>query len=114
MSLPTLAGMSFTTSSKSFGDGLPSTMRTRRQPSKAALTRCSANVISPTRFATVELSASVRQREDKIVAAAKGILRDADLAGPNDQFGNALAAFNRRPEPDTENCVKDAVGAAEG
>ena len=51
---------------------------------------------------------------DKIVAAAKGILRDADLAGPNDQFENALAAFNRRPEPDTENCVKDAVGAAEG
>lgn len=52
--------------------------------------------------------------EDDATAQAKGILRDQDLAGPNERFLKAVAFFSRRPEPDLENCVKEAVGAAEG
>lgn len=52
--------------------------------------------------------------EDEVIAKARGILRDQDLAGPNDQFIKAVGFFNRRPDPDVENCVKEAVGAVEG
>ena len=52
--------------------------------------------------------------EDQVIAAARGILRDPDLAGPNEQFLKAIGFFSRRPEPDVENCVKEAVGSVEG
>ncbi len=52
--------------------------------------------------------------EDLVVAEARGILRDPELSGPNDQFLKAVGFLSRRPEPDKENCVKDAVGAVEG
>ncbi len=52
--------------------------------------------------------------EDQVVAKARGILRDDDLAGPNEQFLKAVGFFSQRPLPDVENCVKEAVGAAEG
>jgi hypothetical protein len=56
----------------------------------------------------------VGAREAEIaIAEARAILRDPDLAGPDDQFQKAIGFFNRRPEPDVENCVKDAVGAVE-
>ena len=47
------------------------------------------------------------------IAEARAILRDPNLAGPDEQFQKAIAHFNRRPKPDVENCVKDAVGAVE-
>lgn len=52
--------------------------------------------------------------EDQVVAEARSILRDEDLAGPNDQLLKAIGFFSQRPEPDEENCVKEAIGAAEG
>jgi hypothetical protein len=51
---------------------------------------------------------------EEVIATARGILRDGRLVGPNDQFLKALGFFNQRPKPDTENCVKEAVGALEG
>jgi hypothetical protein len=51
---------------------------------------------------------------DEVVAAARGILTDERLAGPDEQFSKALAFFNQRPKPDLENAVKEAIGAAEG
>ena len=50
---------------------------------------------------------------EAVIAQARGILRDPDLAGPDEQFQKAIGFFNRRPNPDVENCVKDAVGAVE-
>lgn len=52
--------------------------------------------------------------QDAAIAEARGILRDPDLSGPDEQFQKAVGFFNLRPEPDTENCVKEAVSAVEG
>jgi len=52
--------------------------------------------------------------QDVVVAEARGVLRDPDLAGPNEHFLKAIGFFSRRPEPDKENCVKEAVAAVEG
>jgi hypothetical protein len=52
--------------------------------------------------------------QDEAVAMARGILRDVSLKGPDEQFQKAIAFYNRRPEPDCENCVKEAVSAVEG
>ena len=41
------------------------------------------------------------------------LLQDQKYKGPDEQFGKALNHLNRRPAPDNENCVKDAVGALE-
>ena len=52
--------------------------------------------------------------EDKVVTQARGLLRDPNLAGPNAQFLKAIGFYSRRPTPDDENCIKEAVGAVEG
>jgi len=52
--------------------------------------------------------------QEKAIAEARGILRDPDLSGPDQQFQKAIGFFNRRPEADCENCVKEAVSAVEG
>lgn len=41
------------------------------------------------------------------------LLHDEKFKGPDEQFAKAIEHLNRRPEPDEENCVKDAVGAIE-
>ena len=51
--------------------------------------------------------------QEEPIAEARAILRDPELSGPDKQFQKALAFYNRRPEPDCENCVKEAVGAVE-
>lgn len=51
---------------------------------------------------------------DRGVARARVLLADPRFAGPDEQFGRAVEAFSRRPEPDCANAVKDAVGALEG
>lgn len=51
---------------------------------------------------------------DAVVAEARGILRNPRFQGPNDQFLKAVGFYSQRPEPDEENCVKEAVGAVEG
>jgi len=51
---------------------------------------------------------------EEAIAEARGILRGPDLSGPDQQFQKAIGFFNRRPEPDCENCVKEAVSAVEG
>ena len=52
--------------------------------------------------------------QDAAIAEARGILRDPGLSGPDEQFQKAMGFFNRRPEPDCENCVKEAVSAVDG
>lgn len=41
------------------------------------------------------------------------ILNAPKFRGPDEQFSKALGHLNRRPQPDLENCIKDAVGALE-
>jgi hypothetical protein len=41
------------------------------------------------------------------------LLNDPKFRGPDEQFAKAVGHLNKRPEPDEENCVKDAVGALE-
>jgi len=52
--------------------------------------------------------------QEAAIAEARGILHDPDLSGPDEQYQKAIGFFNRRPEPDRENCVKEAVSAVEG
>lgn len=50
----------------------------------------------------------------EIFEEVKGLLSDPMYLGPNEQFRKANQHLSKRPEPDTQNCVKDAVGALEG
>ncbi len=50
---------------------------------------------------------------DKLVTEVRQLLQNPQYAGPNEQFEKAIAFLNQRPNPDTANCVKDAVGAVE-
>jgi len=54
------------------------------------------------------------QAQDEMIGRARALLRDDDLRGPDEQFQKAIAFLNRRPEPDLENAVKEAVSAVEG
>ncbi len=48
------------------------------------------------------------------IERVKKVLKHSDFEGPNNQFLKAIDFFNKRPKPDLENCVKEAVGALEG
>lgn len=50
---------------------------------------------------------------DEVVSEVRKVLQHHDYTGPNEQFEKAIAFLNQRPNPDTANCVKDAVGAVE-
>lgn len=51
---------------------------------------------------------------DKGIEEAHLLLgHDPRLGGPRQQFERAWQCYNRRPQPDVINCVKDAVGAVE-
>jgi len=50
----------------------------------------------------------------EIIEKARKLLANPAFAGPNNQFNKALELFSKRPSPDLENCIKDAVGALEG
>jgi hypothetical protein len=52
--------------------------------------------------------------QEEAIAEARGILRDPDLSGPDEQYRKAIAFFNRRPEPECEKCVEEAALAVEG
>jgi len=54
------------------------------------------------------------EESERLLDDARRVLRDTRLAGPEEQFAKAVRALSVRPEPDTANCVKDAVGAVEG
>jgi hypothetical protein len=47
------------------------------------------------------------------ITKARVILADPRFKGPDEQLEKAIACLDRRPDPDEENCVKDAVGAVE-
>jgi hypothetical protein len=47
------------------------------------------------------------------ISKASALLTNPKFEGPDEQFNKAILCLNRRPEPDEENCVKDAVGALE-
>jgi len=52
--------------------------------------------------------------DSKVITKAKLLLNNQAFAGPNSEFNKALEFFSKRPKPDLENCVKEAVGALEG
>lgn len=54
------------------------------------------------------------EESERVLDEARHFLDDARFAGPEEQFAKAVRALSVRPEPDTANCVKDAVGALEG
>jgi len=47
------------------------------------------------------------------IGKASTLLTNPRFEGPDKQFKKAIDCLNQRPEPDEENCVKDAVGALE-
>lgn len=47
------------------------------------------------------------------IQKAHALLAAPKYRGPDEQFAKAIGHLNRRPQPDMENCVKDAVGALE-
>ncbi len=49
----------------------------------------------------------------KLINESHVLLTDPRFKGPDEQFAKAIEHLNRRPDPDEENCVKDAVGALE-
>lgn len=63
---------------------------------------------------TGEMQRAGAHAQDAAIAEARGILRDDDLKGPDEQFQKAIGFYNRRPNPDNENAVKEAVSAVEG
>lgn len=48
------------------------------------------------------------------IEQARTMLQDPRFLGPDQQFAKAIEHFSKRPDPDEENCIKDAVGAMEG
>ena len=52
--------------------------------------------------------------ETEVIQKTKDILKNELFAGPNKQFNKAIGFLSKRPDPDLENCVKEAVGALEG
>jgi hypothetical protein len=54
------------------------------------------------------------EQSQRLVDQARQWLEDTRFAGTEEQFEKALRSLSARPEPDTANCVKDAVGALEG
>jgi hypothetical protein len=59
----------------------------------------------------------VPRRENAIardIDQAQRLLNRSGFEGPNAQFAKAINHMSARPKPDTENCIKDAIGAVEG
>lgn len=52
--------------------------------------------------------------DKEVVEKVSKLLLNPDFIGPNNQFNKALEFFSKRPKPDLENCVKEAVCALEG
>ncbi len=50
---------------------------------------------------------------DAKVKEARYLLKEPEFKGADEQFEKAIKALNVRPNPDKENCIKDAVGAIE-
>ena len=50
---------------------------------------------------------------DAKVKEARYLLKEPEFKGADTQFEKAIKALNVRPNPDVENCVKDAVSAIE-
>jgi len=56
---------------------------------------------------------ALNQQAAEQIKEVRVLLRDPKFKGPDEQFAKAIEHLNKRPEPDEENCVKDAVGALE-
>lgn len=52
--------------------------------------------------------------DEEIIQKTKSLLSNKLFEAPNNQFADALSLLNKRPEPDTKNSIKEAVGALEG
>jgi len=50
---------------------------------------------------------------DASVKEARYLLKEPEFKGADKHFGKVLRALNTRPNPDVENCIKDAVAAIE-
>lgn len=50
---------------------------------------------------------------DAKVKEARYLLKEPEFKGADEHFEKAIKALNMRPDPDVENCVKDAVSAIE-
>ena len=50
---------------------------------------------------------------DARIKEARYLLKELEFRGADEHFEKALKALNTRPNPDVENCVKDAVSAIE-
>lgn len=51
---------------------------------------------------------------EELIKKAKLLLSNKSFENPNSQFNKALELLSRRPNPDIENSIKDAISAVEG
>ena len=58
------------------------------------------------------LGSEVLDRE--VIEKVRKLLVNPKFVGPNSQFNKAIDFFSKRPKPDLENCIKEAVCALEG
>jgi len=79
--------------------------------------RNSLAVVTPEGLAWRSPADALSGRTNPLVAQrveqVRTLLQEPRFEGADQQFQKALDHLNKRPEPDKENCVKDAVGAVE-
>lgn len=66
------------------------------------------------RFADGKIERRLPEPIEQAIESTRVLLRNSRFHGPDEQFEKARDHLNHRPEPDTENCVKDSIGALEG
>ena len=67
----------------------------------------------PWKIEGVEVIRNLAPRIAEQIQEARVLMTGPRFEGPDEQFRRAINCLNQRPEPDEENCVKDAVGALE-
>ena len=67
----------------------------------------------PWKIEQCQVIRTLHPQVEEQIQEVRALLTNPKFKGPDEQYEKALGYLNRRPEPDEENCVKDAVGAME-
>jgi hypothetical protein len=67
----------------------------------------------PWKLDQVKVERRYNRHVEERIKKVHTLLAAPEFKGPDEQFAKAIGHLNRRPNPDEENCVKDAVGALE-
>jgi len=67
----------------------------------------------PWKIEECKITRTLNPQTSEQIKATTTLLNNPMFQGPDEQFIKAINHLNLRPQPDSENCVKDAVGAVE-